>query len=53
MPAYVVASNRTLEEMARLKPHSRKAMLAVPGMGPVRFERYGQPFIDAIRRYDS
>jgi ATP-dependent DNA helicase RecQ len=51
VPAYVVASNRTLEDMAALRPLTRKAMLAVHGMGEVRFERYGQPFLDAIRTW--
>ena len=51
VPAYVVCSNRTLEEMARARPASRKGMLDLPGMGPVRFERYGQPFLDAIRSF--
>ncbi len=53
LPAYVVASNRTLEEMARMKPTNRKGMLAVPGMGPVKFERFGATFIEAIKRFES
>ncbi|MCB9673731.1 MAG: ATP-dependent DNA helicase RecQ [Alphaproteobacteria bacterium] len=51
VPAYVVASNKTLEDMARLRPTTKRAMLSVHGMGPVRYERYGTPFIDAIRVY--
>jgi len=51
VPAYVVASNRTLEDMARLQPVSKRGMLSVHGMGPVRFERYGAPFLDAIKLY--
>ncbi|MEZ4319338.1 MAG: ATP-dependent DNA helicase RecQ [Myxococcota bacterium] len=51
IPAYVVASNKTLEDMARLRPTTKRAMLSVHGMGPVRFERYGSPFIDAIKCY--
>ncbi|MCA9572510.1 MAG: HRDC domain-containing protein, partial [Myxococcales bacterium] len=51
VPAYVVASNRTLEDMARLRPLTRKAMLGVHGMGEVRCSRYGSPFLDAIRSW--
>ncbi|MCA9571072.1 MAG: HRDC domain-containing protein, partial [Myxococcales bacterium] len=51
VPAYVVASNRTLEEMARLRPLTRKAMLAVHGMGETRFARYGGAFLGAIRSW--
>ncbi|MCA9572153.1 MAG: HRDC domain-containing protein, partial [Myxococcales bacterium] len=51
VPAYTVASNRTLEDMARLRPTSKRAMLAVHGMGPKRYDQYGSVFIDAIKLY--
>ncbi len=51
VPAYVVASNRTLEDMARLRPTTRKAMLAVHGMGEVRFQQYGSAFLEAVRTW--
>ncbi len=53
VPAYVVASNKTLEDMASLRPTTRKAMLAVHGMGPKRVKQYGQLFIDAVRAYNQ
>ena len=53
VPAYVVAPNRTLEDMASLKPTTRKAMLGVHGMGEVRFSRYGTPFLEAIRAWST
>lgn len=49
VPAYVVAPNRTLEEIARERPMTRTAMLAVHGMGPERWRLYGQPFLDTVR----
>jgi ATP-dependent DNA helicase RecQ len=49
VPAYVVAPNRTLEDMARVRPTTRKAMLEVHGMGPTRWQMYGQAFLDAIQ----
>jgi len=51
VPAYVVATNRTLEDMARLRPTTRKTLLAVHGMGPKRMAMYGGPFLDAIREW--
>jgi ATP-dependent DNA helicase RecQ len=51
VPAYVVAPNRTLEDMAARRPATRQAMLEVHGMGPERFRLYGQPFLDALRRW--
>ncbi|MCP4808152.1 MAG: ATP-dependent DNA helicase RecQ [Proteobacteria bacterium] len=53
LPAYVVAPNRTLEDMATVRPTTRRAMLTVHGMGPVRFGRYGAPFLDAIRSWQG
>ena len=51
VPAYVVAPNRTLEEMARTRPMTRMTMLAVPGMGPERFRKYGHAFLEAMRSW--
>jgi ATP-dependent DNA helicase RecQ len=51
VPAYVVASNKTLDDMARLRPLTRKQMLAVHGMGEVRFDRYGDRFLQTIREW--
>ena len=53
VPAYVVASNRTLEDMARHRPEDEASMLALHGMGPTRFERYGQGFLEALSAWES
>ncbi len=49
VPAYVIAPNRTLEEIAALRPTTRQALCRVHGMGPERFKRYGQALLDAVR----
>ncbi len=51
VPRYVVAPNRTLEEMARLRPLTKRAMLTVHGMGEGRFHKYGADFLDALRKW--
>ena len=53
VPAYVVASNRTLEDMARLRPLTKRAMLAIHGMGNTRFQLYGSAFLEAIRIFQT
>jgi ATP-dependent DNA helicase RecQ len=53
VPPYVVASNKTLDDMARLRPLTRKAMLGVHGMGEKRFRRYGGAFMSVIRDWAS
>ena len=52
VPAYVIAPNRTLEDMARLRPTTRKAMQTVHGMGPRRVEQYGPHFLEVIRAWN-
>ena len=49
VPAYVVALDRTLIEMATRAPSSRAELLDVFGMGPARVEAYGDGFLDALR----
>lgn len=51
VPAYVIASNKTLEDMARIRPTTGRALRLVHGFGEVRAERYGSPFLDAIRAF--
>jgi ATP-dependent DNA helicase RecQ len=53
VPAYVVAPNRCLEDMARLRPTTKRTMLAVHGMGPGRFGKFGSAFLDAVRTYNE
>ena len=53
VPAYVVASNRTLEEMAQALPDSPSKLLSVHGMGPQRVENYGASFLEAIRSHST
>ena len=48
VPAYVVAPNRTLEDMAAQRPRTLQAMLRVHGMGPERARRFGQAFLEAL-----
>jgi ATP-dependent DNA helicase RecQ len=49
VPAYVVASNRTLSAIAALRPTSVDALSSVHGMGHKRITRYGDELIDAVR----
>ncbi len=48
VPAYVVAFDRTLEEMAVTRPQSLAALAAVHGMGPSRIASYGAQFLAVI-----
>jgi ATP-dependent DNA helicase RecQ len=48
IPAYVVFHDTTLREMAARRPSDRSQMLDVTGVGPVKFERYGDAFLQAL-----
>jgi ATP-dependent DNA helicase RecQ len=49
VPAYVIFHDATLRDMARNLPRDRDQMLAVSGVGPVKFERDGEKFLTALR----
>jgi ATP-dependent DNA helicase RecQ len=49
LPPFVVFHDKTLKEMAILKPTSRTAMLQVTGVGEQKLRRYGDRFLDAIK----
>ncbi len=48
VPAYVVAHDRSLREMARLRPRSERELLNVPGFGPQKVERYGPALLAVV-----
>jgi ATP-dependent DNA helicase RecQ len=48
VPAYVVALDRTLVEMAAQRPRTRGELLGVFGMGPSRVEQYGDALLEAM-----
>lgn len=45
-PAYIIFGDKTLKEMAQLLPKSKEEMLHVNGVGEVKFERYGEQFLE-------
>lgn len=49
VPAYVIFSNRSLEELAIIKPSSHSELNEVHGFGPARIENYGDQIIAALR----
>lgn len=48
VPPYIVFSDRTLAELAAKRPRSMTAFGDVRGVGPMKLERYGKKFLDAI-----
>jgi ATP-dependent DNA helicase RecQ len=49
VPAYIVFSDAVLREMAKHAPQTPAEMLDISGVGPVKLERYGGAFLEALR----
>ena len=51
IPAYVVFSNATLQDMARKKPRTMMDFRQVSGVGELKASWYGKVFLEQIRKY--
>jgi ATP-dependent DNA helicase RecQ len=49
VPAYVVFGDQVLWRMIDRRPTNRRELLQVSGVGPVKAERYGEAFLQALR----
>jgi ATP-dependent DNA helicase RecQ len=45
VPAYVIFSDATLQQMARFRPATRAEFLALSGVGPKKLQQYGEVFL--------
>ena len=52
-PAYVVFHDTTLAAIASARPRTRVALLTVPGVGPVKAERYGDAVLTLVGEHAS
>jgi DNA helicase-2/ATP-dependent DNA helicase PcrA len=50
VPAQVIFHDATLAAVAEARPASRDALMAVPGLGPVKVERYGEELLALVAR---
>lgn len=48
VPPYVVASDRTLRDLAMIQPRNKDALLTVHGIGPAKAERYGSEMLRIV-----
>ena len=49
VPPYIVFSDKTLAHMCQLRPQNREAMLEVSGVGELKYEKYGERFLECIQ----
>ena len=51
VPPYIVFSDKTLTHMCILKPVTEAEMLEVSGVGAYKFEKYGERFLECVRKF--
>jgi ATP-dependent DNA helicase RecQ len=49
IPPFMIASDRTLRELASLHPQTIADLQAVYGLGPAKIERFGRGFLEVLR----
>ncbi len=48
VPSYVVMSNAVVDELARWRPQTPDALLAIKGMGPAKVRQYGEQLLEIL-----
>ncbi len=51
VPAYVIFHDTTLAAVAEARPRTRDGLLTVPGLGPVKAERYGDDLLALVAEH--
>ena len=49
IPPYLVFSDKTLESMCVLLPQTKEEMLNVHGVGELKYQKFGEPFLELCR----
>ena len=52
-PPYIVFSDKTLRDMARIKPVTNAQFLAVNGVGQHKLDLYGKRFMEAVASFNA
>ena len=48
VPAHVVFSDQTLRAIAKARPTTKARLASMPGMRPVKLQRYGDDLLDLL-----
>ncbi len=48
IPPYIVFSDKTLKDLSAKKPANKEEMLEVHGIGEVKYDRYGEAFLELL-----
>lgn len=50
MPPYIVFSDKTLVDMCAKLPETKEEMLTVMGVGEVKYQKYGERFLEVLQK---
>ena len=53
VPPYAIFPDRTLLEMVQYRPQDLSGMQCMSGMGQVKFDRFGQIFLDGLKKHEE
>jgi len=53
VPPYVVFADKTLLEMCQYQPKNKEEMLKVGGVGEMKFQKYGEQFLEVLRNFQG
>ena len=53
VPAYVIFTNATLEDMAARQPKTMEQLLTVSGVGSAKAQRYGKRFLKVLEQFEK
>ena len=51
MPAYVIFTDASLQDMCRYQPQTREELLDMKGVGEAKANKYGERFLEVIREH--
>lgn len=51
MPPYIIFADKSLKHMCELLPLTYEEMLKVTGVGEVKYQKYGERFLEVIKEY--